>query len=262
MTRLNTSRYVRTIIEHNAAAIIQAAYRGHGARQYAEGLRYRSVARSGVRARARALLMQHPQVVAAREKVVLSQAEHRAAYASLRYTNAVTIQCAFRCFVSKRCLRLRLYDHLFHMRRRAAVSMQCMARKVSASQAVLLVRQRAAINRRLIASIKIQAALRRHFARRRVTRRRIKLHFLAARIIQNAYRSQYSKKLIMSVKAAMKLKRQTRGIISMQRLVRRLIAVRRVNRIRFRRLHLRIFRCVSRCNPSCGTSLPAAGLLD
>ena len=246
MTRLNTSRYVRTLIEQNAAAIIQAAYRGHSARQHAEDLRYSSVMSSDVRARVRAVLMRDPLLLAARVKVVLSQAEHRAAYAALRYANAVSIQCAFRCFVSRRCLRLRLYEHLFHMRRRAAVRIQCMSRKTSAVQSVRLVRQRASINRRLIAAIKMQAALRRLFARRRVVRRRIKLHYFAARIIQNAYRSQYSKKLIMSVKAAMKLKRQTRGIVSMQRLVRKLVAVRRVNRIRFRRLHLRLYGCVAR----------------
>lgn len=243
LNRLHISRYIRTTIENQSCVIIQKYYRRFSTRNNFNKIIDECTTRKTVRTAMKEYLQKEHGDVAS--KIISNLGSHRNNYKSHRTLYIIIIQCAFRRFISRRCLRMRRMNYLFYRRRSSAIRIQCMARKVSAKKAVMLVCERMSVAKKYLSAVKIQCAIRKLSAKRQVLRRRIKLRYIAARIIQSYYRTQYSKRLIVGIKLAMKEAKLSSCILGMQCLVRRFIAIRRVNRIRFRRMHLLIFKSAS-----------------
>ena len=259
IARLNTSRYVRTTVENYAATVIQKFYRRHYIKLHLNGVHVDCAERKNLRKRITEYInsLEGNPIYSANpdeEKVlvgchsfgsvILNSSTHREVYTKHRNKHATAIQCCFRRYISRKCLLRRRNDVRFIQRHKAAIRIQCLARQASAVQTVKLIKEKFSISIRYVAIIKMQCFVRKIIARRRVIRRRIKLRHLAARIIQNYYRTQFSKKLIKVIKIKMREKKLNAAISGMQGLARRFIARRRVLRIRLRKMHISIYRNV------------------
>ena len=121
------------------------------------------------------------------------------------------------------------------------VRIQCLARVTSAKARVRLIRQRAYLTHTRKSAVMIQKHVRRLFARRLVRKRRYKLQWIAARLIQGWYRTKKAKVKSLKIKQILIQRKLWLGAEGMQCLVRRKIARSRVNRIRLRRLYLYLF---------------------
>ncbi len=257
IARLNTSRYVRTTVENYAATVIQKFYRRHFIKLHLNGLHVDCIERKNLRKSITDYLnsLEGTPIFSSNPdeenvpighyslgSVVLNSSSHRELYTKHRNKHATAIQCCFRRYISRKCLLRRRNDVRFIKRHKAAIRIQCMSRQASAVQTVKLIKEKLSISIRYVAVIKMQCFVRKVIARRKVIRRRIKLRHFAARIIQNYYRTQFSKKLIKVIKIKMREKKLNIAISGIQGLVRRFLARRRVVRIRLRRIHILIYK--------------------
>jgi len=242
MGKLHVSRYVRSSVENGAASAIQKTYRGFALRKiFYSTLHASLVLEKQVRTKiCAALALRYPQLETS-SKLVLTQAQHRAHHMSTRTQSATRIQNAFRRFVSRKVLRTRRYEAILKRRRRAAVKIQCMARIVTAKARVKLIRERRKVFIRNASVLRIQNAFRRMLARRVVRKRRHKIRWYAARMIQCWYRAKHSTWKTGQLMELMRNRRKFLGAQAMQCIVRRRVARRRVNRLRLRRLYLYLF---------------------
>lgn len=239
MAKLNVTRFVRSKLELDATTKIQAIYRGYYVRKNFGEIRHYLVTNSMIRANIRSFLNHHGYAT-------MGLARYTKERQALRHFCATLIQTAFRCLLSRKCLRRLKYDRKQLKRVQAALVIQARVRGISSRARVkALIEKRRIILYRL-SVIKIQAALRGMFGRRKVWRRRYRLYVLAARIIQSWYRAKYSRRMANHIKHIMHLRRTNRGALMMQKVVRRFLSVRRVARIRLRRLHVLIFTWVTR----------------
>eukprot|EP00981_Chlorochromonas_danica_P010581 scaffold3290_cov165-Ochromonas_danica.AAC.24 len=238
MAKLNVTRFVRSKLELDATTKIQAIYRGYYVRKNFGEIRHYLATNSMIRANIRSFLNH-------RGYATMGLAQYTKERQALRKFCATLIQTAFRCLLSRKCLRRLKYDRKQLKRVQAAVVIQARARGISARGRVkALIEKRRIILYRL-SVIKIQAALRGMFGRRKVWRRRYRLYVLAARIIQSWYRAKYSHRMANHIKHIMQLRKTNRGALMMQKAVRRFLSIRRVARIRLRRLHVLIFTWVT-----------------
>lgn len=233
MAKLNITRFVRSKLENEAATKVQAIYRGYFARKnFGEIKHYQDINRM-IRANIRSFL-DH----AGYPTTGLSQYTYERQF--LRNHCATMIQCIFRRYLSRKRLRRLIRDREVAYRNDAAVVLQAKARGIAARARVrTLIEKRRIILYRLSA-IKIQAAFRGMLGRRRVHKRRYRLRFLAAKMIQSWYRAKYSRRIANHIKQVLLARRTNRGALFMQGIVRRFLAIRRVARIRLRRLHVQI----------------------
>lgn len=235
MHKLEASRSVRTAIERHATTYIQKVYRGRYARQRLPAIREICLQRRAAHDAVGAVMAEHaPQMTR-------TGMQHRNKYSVKRDRSAQIIQCCFRQYISRRVFRNRIFERAHVRRRRAVLVIQQMARTTSAKARVQLIRLRAYLSHTRKSAIMIQKHVRRLFARRLVRKRRYKLHWLAARLIQGWYRTKKAKVKSLKIKQILIQRKLWLGAEGMQCLVRRKIARCRVNRIRLRRLFLYLF---------------------
>ena len=238
MSKLNASRQIRTEVETQAATKIQTAFRGHFVRESFDEIRHYSEIHKQIRSNIRSYL-------ANKYSINISMAKYKRTLSNTRNKSAVLIQCAYFRYASRKCLRRRRYELWLQRRRVAAVRIQAMVRGASARARVKLLVERIRIVLFNKSALAIQSVTRRHLARRKVHRRRFKLYNIASRMIQNWYRTRYTRKMAAHIKAMLLFRRNYNGALAMQGVVRQFLARRRVNRIRLRRLHKLIFRYVT-----------------
>ncbi|KAJ1422367.1 hypothetical protein B484DRAFT_432995, partial [Ochromonadaceae sp. CCMP2298] len=241
MTKLGASRALRSNLENTAATLIQAAFRGHTVRLNGEEIAHFAEVYRQIRGNIRSYM-------ANKHSTVLSMSRYKRGIANVRNRSAVTIQCAFYRYQSRKCLRRRRHELWLQKRRLAAARIQAMTRGVAARARVQLLLERLRIVLVTRSITCMQTWSRRHLARRRVHRRRFKLHVVAARMILNWYRAKYSRKMGKYMKAMLIFRRTFNGAQAMQCLIRRFLAGRRADRIRLRRMHCAIFAHVTRIN--------------
>lgn len=238
MSKLNASRQLRTEVETHAATKIQSAYRGHFVRESLDEIHHYTDVHKQIRSNIRSYL-------ANKYSISISMAKYKRTLSNTRNKSAVAIQCAYFRYASRKCLRRRRYELWLQKRRAAAIRIQAMIRGASARARVKLLVERIRIVIFNKSATAIQTVTRRHLARRRVHRRRYKLYNIASQMIQNWYRTRYTRKMAAHIKAMMLFRRTFNGALAMQGQVRKFLARRRVNRIRLRRLHKLIFRYVT-----------------
>jgi len=242
MSKLKLSRYVRTTIETSAAVCIQRFYRGYTTRKYKEMFYTTCQVTKDIRSTLRNYLLDAiPDT-----DIILSWGEHRENYIVKRNYMAAVIQRAYRCYLSRKCLRRKRIDYLVSRRRSAAIRIQNLARYKSSSDRVTFLKlQRKTL--RLGKSVTvIQRTVRKFLATRRVNRRRYKLRWIAARMIQCWFRSHKSKQMSVEWKHMTIIMKQYNRCRKIQCAVRKFLSKRRVNRIRYRRLWLFTFNAVAR----------------
>lgn len=235
MNKLNHSRQMRTNLETQSATKIQSTFRGHFVRNNWEEVRHYAEVHKQVRSNIRSYL-------ANKYNISISMSKYKRSLSNTRNKSAVAIQCAYFRYLSRKCLRRRRYELWLRRRRAAAVRIQAMVRGVSSRARVKLLVERLRIVLFNRSATTIQAATRRHMARRRVHRRRYKLYCLASHMIQNWYRARYTRKMAAHIKSMLQFRRNFNGARAMQCLIRKFLAKRRVDRIRLRRLHKLVFR--------------------
>ena len=241
MSKLNLSRQIRTNIETYSATRIQAIFRGHFTRMNAQEINHYAVVHKQIRSNIRSYL-------ANKYSLNITMSKYKKGLSNARNKSAVTIQCAYFRYLSRKCLRRRRYELWLQRRRKAAIRIQAMIRGASSRARVKLLVERLRIVLFMRAATTIQAATRRHLARRKVHRRRFKLYCIASHMIQNWYRARYTRKMSAHIKSMLQFRRCSNGAKAMQCLVRKFLARRRVDRIRLRRLHKLIFRYVTVIN--------------
>ncbi|RYH32313.1 ankyrin repeat domain-containing protein [archaeon] len=233
MAKLNITRFVRSKLENDAATKLQSIYRGYNTRKNLGEISHFLDINHMIRANLRSYLDSS-------NYSTLTLGQYTRERQVVRNCAATLIQCAFRMFLSRKYLRRRKCEQNLRRKVHAAVVIQARARGISARARVkVLIEKRRIILYRL-SVIKIQSALRGMFSRRRVYRRRYRLQFLAARMIQSWYRAKYSRKMTNHIKSVMHFRQSNKGAMLMQTVVRRFLSIRRVNRIRLRKFHVLI----------------------
>lgn len=239
MQKLNLTRMVRSKLENDAATRIQAAYRGYSVRcNFLEISRFANVNRM-VRLNIRTYLeaVNYPTARLGQYRKVREQ---------LRNHSVVLIRGAFLRYLSRKYMRRRKFELELRKRHRSAAIIQARIRGGYARTRVLALIEKRRMIQCFLAAVKIQCALRRMYARRRVHQRRFRLRWIAARMIQSWYRAKYSRRIAAQIRNIMFMRRMNSNSIVVQKLVRRFVARRRVNRIRLRRLHVLVFQYVTR----------------
>lgn len=239
MSRLHKSRHQRSTIEHVSAIIIQKIFRGYWVRWHIFQIAQRKKTQSHIRQSIRSLAISKGV-----EFPLLS--EHRVQYSQRRNQAVRVIQCAFRCFVSRIFFRRRQREY-YHLRRhRAVVRIQCMARCKSAIDRVRILKERRLLYKRFRAALLLQSVYRAILCKRRVRKRMWKLRWIAARMIQSAFRGRNTRKsfaIFLAAAERIKLYRAARGV---QRVVRGCIGRARIRRIQIRKLYKKVFSAATR----------------
>jgi len=240
MGRLQQSRQVRTTTENLAALIIQSQYRGHLVRSKLEDISQRFEIHRKIRAFVAGYLEQNNIDLIVRLK------DHRLKYTNTRFNGASTIQRTFRCWLSRRTFRCRVQEMLLRRKNKAILAIQCWSRCHFARQKVRLLRLRNISRERNKGALRIQTCARRLSAIRYVRKLQFKLRWVAACIIQRAYRVRHSKWRVSILKEMFRNIRELKGARAMQKIVRAFIARRRILRIRLRKVHGLLFHFLSR----------------
>jgi ankyrin repeat protein len=238
MAKLNISRFLRTKVENDAAVKLQSVYRGHYTRISMLDIEQNSLVNRKIRSNIRSYL-------ANRFKMKLSLASYRLTRVVIRNKSAALIQCLFMRYLSRKCLRRRRHEHRLARRLWGAIAIQAVVRGASARARVKLLVERIRMVVATKSALRVQTVYRGMLARRKVCRRRIKLRLLASRAIQNWFRAKYSRQMAAHIKQMMYIKNSNHGALLMQGAVRQFVARRRVDRIRLRRLHKVVFKCVT-----------------
>lgn len=242
MSKLQTSRYIRTTVENTAAMIIQRFVRGYNTRFNSEKIKQMCLVSKRVRAFIRSKL----ETVEEFDRLALSSGSHRLQYGTSRSSATKVIQCAWRQALSRKALSRKRMDLYLLARHSAATVIQNMSRyKASRVKANLRrTRLRLALVKNSVCII--QRSIRCLIARRAVRRRRYRLRYVAAIMIQCAFRYKKAQKLIFLYREAVKAKKEYLGAVSFQGLIRRFIAKRRIIRMKLRRLFLKLNKAVSK----------------
>ena len=236
MNKLEHQRRYQSRAEHYASMLIQKRYRGVLVRKHLATIIRRLQIHKAIR----------PKVIAAMHgemslkdvgEPILSWGKHRAVYTEKRFVSARMIQMGYRRLLSRRRLSNLKVQGKRWRRLRATVALQCWLRVLAAKErvgALILSAWKLKVRK---ASTKIQCLFRRVRARRTLTWRRWRMHWVAARLIQCAYRSMHSKFKVKLMQRIMIQAKLSKGAKGMQRLVRCFICKRRVDRIRLRKIY-------------------------
>jgi ankyrin repeat protein len=242
MSKLQTSRYIRTTVENTAAMIIQRFVRGYSTRFNMEKIKEMCLITKRVRSFIRSKL----ETVEEFDRLALSYGTHRLQYGTSRSSATKLIQCAWRQSLSFKALsRKRMDSHLL-LRHSAATIIQCMSRCKSSKVKVSLRRTRIRVSLVKNSVCVIQRSIRCLIARRVVRRRRYRLRYVAAIMIQCAFRYRKAQKVLYVYRLAVRSKKEYRGAMSFQCLIRRFFAKRRIIRMKLRRLFLKLNKAVSK----------------
>ena len=239
MGRLRKSRQLRSTTENLAALIIQAQYRGHLVRSKIDEISHRLEIHKRIRFKVAHYLASKGS------DFIIHLKDHRSSYTKTRFDGASTIQRTFRCWLSRRTLRQRVQEMLLRRKNNSILTIQCWSRYHFARQKVRLLRLRISCMKRNKSAVKIQTCFRKLSAVRFVRKLRFKVHWVAACIIQRAYRVRHSKLRVTIMKELFRSIRELRGARSIQKIVRSFIAKRRILRIRLRKVYNLLFRHLS-----------------
>lgn len=177
--------------------------------------------------------------------LIVGLRDHRMNYNHMRFSSASVIQRAFRCWLSRRTLRRRFKESQLRRRNWAIVAMQKWIRIIIAQRKTRYLRSRRLLTRRTAGAVKLQTWIRRLLAQRFVLRLRYKIRWVAARMIQTAYRIRHSVWRIELLRALRRSVRELTGAREIQKIVRAFTARRRVRRIRLRKIYCLLFRYLS-----------------
>lgn len=239
MNKLALTRMVRSRLENDSATKIQAAYRGYSIRSNFNNI----AAFANVNRMVRLNLRTYLEAV---NYPATKLGDYRKFRQQLRHNSAVLIRSAFLRYLSRKYLRRRQFELDLRRRHRSATIIQARIRGAYARTRVLSLIEKRRMVQCILAVLRIQTAVRRMYARRRVRQRRFKLRWIAAKMIQSWYRAKYSRRMAAHIKHILYVRRTHSGALHLQKLVRSFLARRRVNRIRLRRLHVLVFRYVTR----------------
>ena len=242
--KLQISRYLRSTVEALAATYIQKAYRGYSTRMRRQNLIDCCLFRKQLRSEIRDYIIANSECKGV--GLILTQGEHRKRFKKWQYLAACTIQRTYRCFFSKNRVQKLRIQMVVTKRLNAVIRIQSFGRFIFAVKRVTAVRLLRIESRRTKGAILLQSAFRCMKARRKIARRKYKLRWLAARMIQCSYR-------FYRVNALLKLMRQRvvsvklhNAALVLQCMARRKIACDRVSRISTARLHVRVSTYASR----------------
>lgn len=239
MSKLQASRNVRSALENRAAAMIQAIFRGHLVRTQLENILFACQVRSAIR-------MQLKEYFNGKLGLVSSWGQHRHAHKLRRHRASLVIQCAFRCYLSRKCLRRKFQDVLAYKRHLAIVRLQNFARKVQARTKVIWMLTQRDKKQREYSVIKMQGAIRGLIARRKANRRRFRMRWVAATMIQCWWKVKRSELITALVRKVHEQWRLFIGARAMQCLVRKRIATTRIQRLKKRRRYVLLHRFASK----------------
>ena len=135
LQRLYTTRFMRGTIENTSAVLIQKIFRGHYVRRQLPQIVKRCRIHQYLRRQLR-------EQMSNRGFYFATLQEHKLTYKGLRRKCAMTIQCAFRCMLSRMYIRRLRREWSLKKRHNAAISIQKMARRVSAKERVRQRRER------------------------------------------------------------------------------------------------------------------------
>jgi ankyrin repeat protein len=243
MSRLQKSRYQRTTLENIAAILIQKIFRGYWIRSHKQLIQLRTKMQLYMR---RALLNSFSSAAGAEGETIPSLSQYRQQYRLKYHSAALTIQCSYRCYLSRVFINRKRYEHFHVCRNKSVIRIQSLVRQKIGYETVKIKREKNTLFLKYKAALLIQSIYRRVLAKRKLFQRRFKLQWLAARIIQTAFRGRNTRKsfaLYKTIIQRIKLFKASRRI---QCLIRKKIAKQRVKRLRMRRLYLRIFRATVR----------------
>ena len=238
--RLKAARTARSIYETTAAIVIQATVRGHLVRKNWHTIQSTCLVVNSLRLRLRR------QIAANTDVLIPKLSVYRNNYTDKRYISAVTIQSAFRYFVSRRLLHRKRVEAQVSATNRSIRRIQCCGRRYNAKKRVDVIRERKLVAVRLFAVLKIQNIVRRRISIVRVKKRRYMFRWLAARMIQGFYRHVISKRKAHYNRAGMDQRRRLRGALAMQQAARAYMSKLRTGRIRERKKYLATFRAATR----------------
>lgn len=240
MKKLRISRYLKSAIEALAATNIQKVYRGYSTRMRKENLRNSCLFRKHLREQIR-------EFVASDSKysclgLVLTHGEHRKRFKEWQYRAASCIQRSYRCYSSKAFVCKRRTDSKSKSCLLASTKLQCFARSILAKKKVACTRQIRLDFIKNVGARLLQNAVRCFIARRKVFRRKYKMEWLAARIIQSCYRIHRVKALLKVMTLRTISVKNFNGALLLQCLIRRRIAYCRVHKLSairfFHRVHI------------------------
>jgi ankyrin repeat protein len=234
MNRLQKSRYQRTTLENIAAILIQKIFRGYWIRSHKQLIQLRSRMQLYMR---RAILT---------SSTIPSLSQYRQQSRLKYHSAALTIQCSYRCYISRIYIHRKRYEH-FHLRRnQSVIRIQSLVRQKIGYETVKIKREKNILFLKYKAALLIQSIYRKVLAKRKLFQRRFKLQWLAARIIQTAFRGRNTRQSFALYKAIIQRIKLFKASRSIQCLVRKKIAKQRVKRLKMRRLYSRIFRATVR----------------
>lgn len=239
MNKLLLSRIIRSNAENKAVTKIQAIYRGYNTRKNFHIIQQNVTINKNIRNNIKSFLGN-------RHYMNISLLLYKKKRTRLRNYCAIIIQCLFLQYLSRKTLRRLQYESILSKKLKSATVIQCFVRGIIARARVKLLIERIRIVLAIRSAIKIQTRLRILFARRKIHRRRLRLRLLASRTIQNWYRAKYARRISESIRQALLLRRHTNAAIGMQKVIRKFLAKRRVNRIRYRCLFMKVYKYVTR----------------
>ena len=240
MKKLRISRYLKSAIEALAATNIQKVYRGYNTRMRKESLVNSCLFRKRLRQQIREFIASDKDY--SRLGLVLTHGEHRRRFKEWQYRAACCIQRSYRCYSSKAFVSKRRTDSRLKSSISASIRLQCLARLNLAKKKVAYVRQVRLEFIRNVGARLLQNAVRCFIARRKVFRRKYKMQWLAARIIQSCYRIHRVKALLKVMSLRTISVKNFNGALLLQCLIRRRIAYCRVHKLStirfFHRVHI------------------------
>jgi ankyrin repeat protein len=237
MQRLNVSRNIRSRVEMNAAVRIQAIYRGHAARCKLDDQISLCTVRKSVRSKLLSFLNESEVA----PNIVKDWLSFRQAYNQRRNLNALKIQCAFRRFVSKRVLSCKRMDMTLYRAHMSSIRIQAMSRKAIARIWARKVAEEAKYNLRRNAARRIQNMIRIFVSKRRVQRRRWRLRWVAARMIQCWFRSHRAKRLCFIIRKRTLQWKQFFATRKFQCMIRKFLSRKRLKRMKVRAMYTKRF---------------------
>jgi ankyrin repeat protein len=233
MSRLHRTRYLRATVETIAAIIIQKIARGYNVRCHVEEIVAIWIARKKFYNTLKGLCD-------VEGLVYVDLSTKRENYTNMRYNNASTIQRAFRCYISRILLRRKYAEAIVRRRHHACIKIQCMVRCVLSKDKVKRKYERYMMLRRMKASLLIQNCFRRYYSHQRVNKRRYVMRWIAARLIQSAFRGKQIRKAMIQYFHSKEKQRKYLGARSVQRIIRGRLSRTRFLRIKLRKLYLRL----------------------
>lgn len=173
---------------------------------------------------------------------ITTLAQYRATYKSKYYYSALVIQCSYRCYLARVYIRRKRYEYQALQRTSSVIKIQSLVRKKIGYETVKVKKEKNLLYKKYRAALLIQSIYRKTLAKRKLTLRRYKLEWIAARMIQTVFRGRNTRKsfaIFRAINQRIKLFKASRKI---QCMIRKKISYQRVKRLKLRRLYLKVYK--------------------